>query len=284
MPELPEVEVVTRSLKKSIKNLKIIKITVNNRNLRFKLPRNFENILKNKIVKNIKRKSKYIILDLDKHFYVILHLGMSGTLHIPSKKSFTNLSFYKNPTLPKKHNHVIIDFDKIRLIYNDPRRFGYFKILNNKYDLDNYFTRIGPEALDKSFNLIYLKKKIKNRKKNIKNLLLDQKIVSGIGNIYANEILYKSKISPMKSVKKLSSTDLIKIIKFSRITLKNAIKFGGSSIKDFKDISGGGGSFQTKFTVYNRENQKCAESKCKGIIQKRYISNRSTFICNFCQK
>ena len=88
----------------------------------------------------------------------------------------------------------------------------------------------------------------------------------------------------MKSVRKLSSTDLIKIIKFSRITLKNAIKFGGSSIKDFKDISGGGGSFQTKFTVYNRENQKCAESKCKGIIQKRYISNRSTFICNFCQK
>ena len=115
-------------------------------------------------------------------------------------------------------------------------------------------------------------------------MLLDQKIVSGIGNIYANEILYKSKISPMKSVRKLSSTDLIKIIKFSRITLKNAIKFGGSSIKDFKDISGGGGNFQTKFTVYNRENQKCAESKCKGIIQKRYISNRSTFICNFCQK
>ena len=229
----------------------------------------------------------YIILNhtpLGNHLYAILHLGMSGSLHIPSKKNITNLSFYSNPTLPKKHNHIIIDFEKIKLIYNDPRRFGYFKILKNKNDFDNYFTRIGPEALDKKFNLIYLKKKIKNRKKNIKNLLLDQKIVSGIGNIYANEILYKSKISPMKSVRKLSSTDLIKIIKFSRITLKNAIKFGGSSIKDFKDISGGGGNFQTKFTVYNRENQKCAESKCKGIIQKRYISNRSTFICNFCQK
>ena len=163
MPELPEVEVVTRSLKKSIKNLKIIKITVNNRNLRFKLPRNFENILKHKIVKNIKRKSKYIVLDLGSHFYVILHLGMSGTLHIPSKKSVTNLSFYNNPTLPKKHNHVIIYFDKIKLIYNDPRRFGYFKILNNKYELDNYFTRIGPEALDKGFNLKYLKNKIKNK-------------------------------------------------------------------------------------------------------------------------
>ncbi len=283
MPELPEVEVVTRSLKKTIKNLKIIKITVNNRNLRFKLPRNFENILKNKIVKNIKRKSKYIVLDLGSHFYVILHLGMSGTLHIPSKKSITNLSFYNNPTLPKKHNHVIIYFDKFKLIYNDPRRFGYFKILNNKYELDNYFTRIGPEALDKDFNLIYLKKMIKNKKKNIKNFLLDQKIVSGLGNIYVNEILHKSQILPMKSVSKLSLNDLTKIIKYSRIILINAIKFGGSSIKDFKGVSGGGGSFQTKFNVYDRENQKCTKSKCKGIIRKRYISNRSTFICNICQ-
>ena len=209
---------------------------------------------------------------------------MSGTLHIPSKKKITNLSFYSNPILPKKHNHVIIDFKKFKLIYNDPRRFGYFKILNSKYEFDKYFTRIGPEALDKSFNLIYLKGKIKNRKKNIKNFLLDQKIVSGIGNIYANEILFQSQISPMKSVKKLTSTDLNKIIKFSRITLKNAIKFGGSSIRDFKSISGDGGSFQTKFKVYNRDNQKCSKSKCDGIIKKKYISNRSTFICNFCQK
>ena len=284
MPELPEVEVVTRSLKRTIKNQKIIKITVNNRNLRFRLEKNFEHILKNKIIKKIERKSKYIVFDFDNHFYVILHLGMSGTLHIPSKKKITNLSFYSNPILPKKHNHVIIDFKKFKLIYNDPRRFGYFKILNSKYEFDKYFTRIGPEALDKSFNLIYLKGKIKNRKKNIKNFLLDQKIVSGIGNIYANEILFQSQISPMKSVKKLTLTDLNKIIKFSRITLKNAIKFGGSSIRDFKSISGDGGSFQTKFKVYNRDNQKCSKSKCDGIIKKKYISNRSTFICNFCQK
>tara|TARA_B100000989_G_scaffold275940_1_gene235861 strand:- start:360 stop:1214 length:855 start_codon:yes stop_codon:yes gene_type:complete len=283
MPELPEVEVVTRSLKKSIKNCKIVNITVNNRNLRFNLPKNFEQVLKNKIVKNIKRKSKYIIFDFGDCFFLILHLGMSGTLHIPSKKSITNLSFYNNPTLPKKHNHVIIDFHKIKLIYNDPRRFGYFKILNTKYDFDNFFTRVGPEALDKSFNLIYLKNKIKNKKKNIKNFLLDQKIVSGLGNIYVNEILHKSQILPTKSASKLSSIELRKIIKYSRITLKNAIKFGGSSIKDFKGISGGGGSFQTKFNVYDRENQNCTKSKCKGIIQKRYISNRSTFICNFCQ-
>ena len=283
MPELPEVEVVTRSLKKTVKNRKIIKIIVNNPNLRFKLQKNFKQILKNKIVKNIKRKSKYIIFDFGNHFYTILHLGMSGTLHIPSKKKITNLSFYNNPNMPKNHNHIIIFFDKINLVYNDPRRFGYFKVLKNKHDFDNYFTRIGPEALDKKFNLEYLKSKIKNRNKNIKNFLLDQKIVSGIGNIYANEILYKSQISPMKSVRKLSAIELIRIIKSSRIILNNAIKFGGSSIKDFKSVSGGGGSFQTKFTVYNRENKKCIKTKCKGIIKKRYISNRSTFMCNFCQ-
>ena len=171
MPELPEVEVVTRSLKKTIKNRKIIKIIVNNRNLRFKLPKNFESILKNKIVKNITRKSKYIIFDFGNNFYTILHLGMSGTLHIPSNKNVTNLSFYSNPTLPKKHNHIIIEFDKIKLIYNDPRRFGYFKILKNKYEFDNYFTRIGPEAIDKSFNLTYLKNKIKNKKKKHKKFI-----------------------------------------------------------------------------------------------------------------
>jgi len=161
MPELPEVEVVTRSLRKTIKNHEIIKITVNNRNLRFKLPQNFEYILKNKIVKNIERKSKYIIFDFDNDFYTILHLGMSGTLHIPTNKKISNLSFYRNPILPKKHNHVIINFEKFKLIYNDPRRFGYFKILNNKQDFEEYFKRIGPEALDKGFNILYLKKKSK---------------------------------------------------------------------------------------------------------------------------
>ena len=286
MPELPEVEIVRQSLLKNIKGKKINKVLVRNRNLRFKLKPYFEDKLKNQFISNIQRFSKYIIIMLQNKSFCVIHLGMSGTIHVIKRKKkslFTNTSFYHSPILPKKHNHIEFFFNDIKLIYNDPRRFGYFKILNNKYEFDNYFTRIGPEALDKRFNLIYLENKVKNKKKNIKNLLLDQKIVSGIGNIYANEILYKSQISPYKSVKKLTSLELVKIIKFSRIILKSAIKFGGSSIRDFKGVSGGGGSFQTKFTVYNRENKKCIKSNCKGIIQKRYISNRSTFICNFCQ-
>ena len=165
MPELPEVEVVTRSLKKTIKNLKIIKITVNNRNLRFKLPKNFKDVLKNKIIKNIKRKSKYIVFDLGNHFYVILHLGMSGTLHIPSKKNITNLSFYNNPILPKKHNHVEIQFNNLMLVYNDPRRFGYILFINSKTELLKKFEKFGPEPFSKNFTINYVKAYFRNKKK-----------------------------------------------------------------------------------------------------------------------
>ena len=284
MPELPEVEVVTRSLKKTIKNRKIIKIIVNNRNLRFKLPKNFESILKNKIVKNITRKSKYIIFDFGNNFYTILHLGMSGTLHIPSNKNITNLSFYSNPTLPKKHNHIIIEFDKIKLIYNDPRRFGYFKLFENKNNLENFINNYGPEPFSSKFNLNYLKKYFYKKKKNIKNFLLDQKFVSGLGNIYASEILFSSKINPKKKAKSLSENDCINIIKYSRKILNLAIKKGGSSIRDFKNIVGKNGSFQDNFKVYNRENKICLSPGCNGTIKKKFITNRSTFFCNICQK
>ena len=255
MPELPEVEIVKQSLNKKIKSSIIKKVLVRNRNLRFKIPPNFEKNLKNKVVIKIKRLSKYIILELSNQIYLIIHLGMSGTIHLinkDSKNSFTNTSFYSTRKLPKKHNHIEILFSKFKIIYNDPRRFGFFKIINGKKELNHFFSKLGPEPFSKFFNCSYLVKNFKNKKKNIKNFLLDQKIVSGLGNIYVNEILHKSGILPMKSVSKLNSTDLTRIIKHSRITLKNAIKFGGSSIKDFRGVSGGGGSFQTKFTVYNR--------------------------------
>tara|TARA_B100000989_G_scaffold286588_1_gene255362 strand:+ start:7491 stop:8348 length:858 start_codon:yes stop_codon:yes gene_type:complete len=284
MPELPEVEVVTQSLIKRIKNCKINSVKVYNRSLRYKVPFQFEKYLKNKIIKNIRRKSKYIIFEFNYNNYLILHLGMSGTLHIPQMKSgISNLSFYQSPQIPIKHNHVIFNFVKYKLIYNDPRRFGYFKILKNKQEFDMYFTRIGPEALDRKFNLNYLLNKINNRKKNIKNFLLDQKIVSGIGNIYVNEILFKSKILPSKSVRKLSILDLKKILKFSRSVLRYAIRQGGSSIKDFKGLSGNNGKFQTRFKVYNRDKKYCLSRNCNGVIKKIYISNRSTFLCNLCQ-
>ena len=274
MPELPEVEIVKQSLKNKIKFKKIKKVTVRNRNLRFKLKNNFENVLKNRIVKEVSRISKYLILELDNQKYCIIHLGMSGTMHLINRKKqnkFTNLSYYHSRTLPKKHNHVEL-------------LFSNFKIINSQSELKEFFNRIGPEAMSKDFNLDYLKKKLSNKTKNIKNLLLDQNFVSGIGNIYANEILFYSKIYPKKKAFQINTNEMIKIVKFSRHVLQQAILHGGSTIRDFKNIKGSTGSFQKEFKVYDRENEKCLRENCNGKIIKKFISNRSTFFCNSCQK
>ena len=286
MPELPEVEIVKQSLKKKIKNKKIIKVVVRNRNLRFKLQSDFEKNLTNRMINQISRIAKYLILIFDNHKYCIIHLGMSGTVHLINNNQeieMTNLSFYQSKILPKKHNHIEIIFSKFKIIYNDPRRFGFFKILNNEHEFKSYFNKLGPEALNDDFNIKYLKKNLKNKKKNIKNLLLDQKFVSGIGNIYANEILFYSKINPKKKALKINYKEINQLLKFSKKVLNLAIKFGGSSIKDFKNTKGSMGEFQKEFKVYEKDNEKCPRKKCGGKIIKIFISNRSTFFCNSCQ-
>jgi formamidopyrimidine-DNA glycosylase len=212
---------------------------------------------------------------------------MSGTIHLIKKNNlnkFTNTSFYNSANLPKKHNHVEIQFKDLKIIYNDPRRFGFFKFINNKEDLLNRFNHLGPEPFFKTFNLKYLSSYFFNKKKDIKSFLIDQKFVSGIGNIYASEILFLSKISPTKHAMKLSKKDCKKIILFSKSVLNKAIKKGGSSIRDFKDTAGKTGNFQKEFKVYQRENLNCLRNKCPGKIRKIFISNRSTFFCNTCQK
>jgi len=287
MPELPEVEIVKRSLKNKVNYKKIKKIIITNRDLRFKIQKNFENLLEGRSITNVSRFSKYIILTLDNLNYCLIHLGMSGTLHLinyKKKEKITNLSFYNSKILPKKHNHVKIKFSNFTIIYNDPRRFGFFKLLKNKKELKKYFQRSGPEAISSKFNFKYVKYKLINKKKNIKNFLLDQYFVSGIGNIYANEILFYSKINPFKIAKKLSSKEIKKLIKYSKLVLNLAIKFGGSSIRDFKNAKGISGSFQNKFKVYDRENKYCLKKNCKGKIIKMFISNRSSFFCKSCQK
>ena len=287
MPELPEVEIVKRSLKNKVNYKKIKKIIISNRNLRFKIQKNFENILEGRSIIDVRRFSKYIILTLDNYIYCLIHLGMSGTLHLinyKKKEKITNMSFYHSKILPMKHNHVKIKFSKFMIIYNDPRRFGFFKILKNEKELKNFFKKLGPEAISKNFNLKYIQNKFFNKKKNIKNFLLDQNFVSGIGNIYANEILFYSKINPLKLAKKINYKEINKIAKYSKFVLNFAINYGGSSIKNFKNMNGSSGLFQNQFKVYDKENKNCSRKNCKGKISKIFISNRSTFFCNLCQK
>ncbi len=286
MPELPEVEIIKQSLKKSILYKKIIKVLIKNRNLRFKIEKNLNKLLSKKKIIKVSRKSKYLIIYFEQNQFLIIHFGMSGTLHLVKKNNYnkTNLSFYNSENLPKKHSHIIIFFKNFKIIYNDPRRFGYLKYFKSYKKMNFFFSNLGLEPLDKNFNLNYLKKIIINKNKNIKNFLLDQKYISGIGNIYANEILYYSKINPYKNVKKLNISDLKKIIHFSRFILKKAIKKGGSTIRDFKNTKGIAGSFQNEFKAYNRENKNCLNKRCLGKIIKVFISNRSSYFCKNCQK
>ena len=287
MPELPEVEIVRQSLDKKIKQKKVKKVIVRNRNLRFKIPLNFANYLKDLKIIKVDRFSKYLILKLSNNGYCLVHLGMSGTIHLvqKGKKNFiTNASFYNSPSLPVKHNHVEILFENLKIVYNDPRRFGFFQIIEDRISLEKKFSNLGPEPFDKRFNEKYIFLFFKNKEKNIKNFLLDQNFVSGIGNIYTSEILFLSKINPNKKAKLINNIERRKIIFFSKKVLFDAIKKGGSSIRDFKNISGIKGEFQKKFNVYQREGLKCKRTKCKGTILKKNISKRSTFFCNSCQK
>ena len=287
MPELPEVEIVRRSLDKKIKQQKVKKVIIRNRNLRYKIPKNFSTYLKNQKIIKVKRFSKYLILCLANQSYCLLHLGMSGTIHLIEKNKqnyLTNTSFYNSPNLPIAHNHVELIFDDLKIIYNDPRRFGFFQIIKNDLALKKRFSHLGPEPFNRNFNKRYIYSIFKNKKKNIKSFLLDQNFVSGIGNIYANEILFLCKINPFQKANMINKKICQKIVINSKKILFNAISKGGSSIRDFKNVSGKKGNFQKDFKVYQREGLNCKRLKCRGIIQKKIICNRATFFCNSCQK
>ena len=287
MPELPEVEIVRQSLNKKINQKRVKKVIIRNRNLRFKIPLNFANFLKDLKIIRVKRFSKYLILHLSNKTYCLLHLGMSGTIHLiyNAKKNYiTNTSFYNSPFYPKKHNHVEIIFDNLKIVYNDPRRFGFFELIESEVLLKKRFNHLGPEPFDIKFNKEYVHSFFKKKEKNIKNFLLDQNFVSGIGNIYASEILFLSKINPNKKASLISQKECKKIVINTKKVLIEAIKKGGSTIRDFKNVSGAKGNFQNSFKVYQRDGLRCKITKCKGIIEKKNTSNRSTFFCNICQK
>ncbi len=286
MPELPEVEIVRKSLDKKIRKKKIKKVIIRNKNLRIKIPNTFKKFLENKTIIKVSRFSKYIIIYLSNNKFCLIHLGMSGTIHLidpQEKKNLTNLSFYNSPFLPNKHNHIEIIFDKFKVVYNDPRRFGFFQIIKNSKDLVNRFSHLGPEPFDEKFSLKYFNQFIQKKKRTVKDLLIDQKFVSGIGNIYANEILFLSNVNPQKKIKLLSKKECHLIILNSKKVLLSAIKRGGSSIRDFKNTDGNKGSFQNQFKVYQQEGKNCKRKNCNGKIIKKVIMNRSSFFCNYCQ-
>ena len=286
MPELPEIEIVKRSLFKMINKAKIVNIKINNNNLRYKLPSTLSDKLIGETILNISRRSKYLIFHFKKKI-LLVHLGMSGKLLLMrnADQQLFKTSFYYDLNILTKHNHIYFKLNNgFILIYNDIRRFGFFKLYTNtNLKKIKFLQRIGLEPFSKKFNVKYFKEFVQTRSKNIKNLLMDQTFVGGLGNIYVNEALFAAKIYPLRPCNSLNIYEIQNLIFNIKKILKLSIFKGGSSIKDFQNILGKNGNFQDFFKVYGLENKKCSRNSCKGKIKKIQITNRSSFYCNKCQ-
>lgn len=274
MPELPEVETVCRALSKVIKNSRIKKIEFYRKDLRWQVKDNLEVSLKNNIFIGPYRRGKYILIPTNTDKIFLIHLGMSGQIRI-KKKDIVQKHDHMRLIVENNNKHFIIT-------YNDSRRFGYIDLFKKK-ELREHFllSKIGVEPLGRELTTEYLQNNFKKRVINIKNALIDQKIIAGIGNIYASEILYKAKINPLRKVNSLSQNDLNSIITFTKIILKRSIDVGGTTIRDHMQPDGSLGYFKQKLQVYGKVNEKC--KTCNSFIVKEVISNRSTFICKHCQ-
>jgi len=274
MPELPEVETVCRALSKVIKNSRIKKIEFYRKDLRWQVKNNLEITLKNNIFIDPYRRGKYILIPTNTDKIFLIHLGMSGQIRI-KKKDIVQKHDHMSMIVENNNKHFVIT-------YNDSRRFGYIDLFKKK-ELREHFllSKIGVEPLGRELTTEYLQNNFKKRVINIKNALIDQKIIAGIGNIYASEILYKAKINPLRKVNSLSQNDLNSIITFTKIILKKSIDVGGTTIRDHMQPDGSLGYFKQKLQVYGKVNEKC--KTCNSFIVKEVISNRSTFICKHCQ-
>lgn len=271
MPELPEVETTCRGISPHIKNNIITKIVVRNRNLRWPIPTGLNIKLKNQKIISVTRRAKYLLVKT-KVGTLIIHLGMSGSLRIlPTTEAI------------EKHDHFEIQFKNgICLRLRDPRRFGSVLWTKNDPLKHKLLINLGPEPLVNEFNAELLFEKSRKRKTSIKQFIMNAKIVVGVGNIYASEALFLSKIHPKRLAGKLSKAQSLLLTKAIKKILKQAIKQGGTTLKDFTASDGKPGYFSQKLKVYNRASEPCFT--CKKPIKQITLGQRSTFYCSNCQK
>jgi formamidopyrimidine-DNA glycosylase len=269
MPELPEVETVVRLINKSIKSKTISKLTIINKKLRWPIDASLSTYAKGQDILEIYRRGKHIIFKL-KNGYILIHLGMTGIVR-----------FFKKSSLKKidKHDHYEIELKNESVLrYNDIRKFGsihWAENINDHFLIKN----LGIEPLSKELNINYLNKVIKNRSVSIKNLIMNQNIIVGIGNIYACESLYMSGIKPQRKSSLISKQELKKLISSIKLILKKAINSGGTTLKDFKKLDGTPGYFEQELLIYSRKHCQCGE-----IVKNIKLGGRSSFYCNRCQK
>lgn len=283
MPELPEVETVRRGLLPVLEGAVIAKAEVNRPDLRWPLPERMADRLTGRRVTALRRRSKYILADLDSGETLLVHLGMSGRMLISGAQLGT---FYHDHPAPQKHDHVVLHMDNgARITFNDARRFGAMDLMPTQTSDQHMLLKdLGPEPFGNDFNEPYLAGRLKGRRTPIKAALLDQRIIAGLGNIYVAETLYRARISPLRLAGELKPRQVQSLVPTIREVLAEAIEAGGSSLRDFRQANGELGYFSKHFQVYDREGDPCEAPGCKGNITRTVQSGRSSFWCPSCQR
>ena len=309
MPELPEVETVRRGLQPVMEGSKIVRAEARRKDLRFPFQKDFVARLEGQTVTGLGRRAKYLLADLASGDVLLMHLGMSGSFRvIEGEDQKTPGKFHHPRAEDRAHDHVVFHMSSgAAVVFNDPRRFGYMKIIaRHALEGEPLLSGLGPEPLGNEFDAAMLARSCANKKTSLKAALLDQRLVAGLGNIYVCEALYRSQLSPRRLAATLATkagprkgvaagqrnsvaggepTDHAKrLVNAIHAVLNQAIKAGGSSLRDHRQTSGELGYFQHSFQVYDREGEKCQTAGCSGIVRRFTQNGRSTFWCPKCQK
>ena len=274
MPELPEVEVIKRGLERFLPGRKVTGIAVGRKKLRQPMPRKgLAQFIHGVRIKAVDRRAKFLLITMANNAILVIHLGMTGRIGIFSAES------------PKaKHDHLILKLDNdMQFRFNDIRRFGFIQVLQPGCDFTGtMLADLGPEPLGPDYTPRYLQQQATGKTRPLKNFLMDNRIVVGIGNIYACEILYHARLKPTRKVSDLTIRQWTKVVESSRFVLRKAIECGGTTISDFVNESGKAGYFQLKLQTYGRQGRPC--TVCATTIRKKTMAGRSTFFCPKCQK
>ncbi len=283
MPELPEVETVMRGLTPAMQGAVIVRADVNRPDLRWPFPERMAERLAGQQVKQLRRRSKYILVDLASGESLLIHLGMSGRILVSGDPLG---QFTHDHPMPEKHDHVVFHMDNgARIAFNDPRRFGAMDLLDTATASQHKLLAVlGPEPLGNDFNEAHLISVLAGRNMPIKSALLDQRLIAGLGNIYVCEALYRAGITPTRKAGQLSKARVASLVPIIRQVLSEAIEAGGSSLKDFRQADGELGYFQHSFDVYGREGAPCRTPDCPQVIKRIVQSGRSSFYCSQCQR
>ena len=289
MPELPEVETVRTGLAPVLEGWRLVKVETRRAGLRVPFPKNFAKRLTGQRVKTLKRRAKYLLADLDGGETLVIHLGMSGRMAVYTQGGVKKLGQYVYDAAPEgagtgKHDHVVFETDApARIVFTDPRRFGLMTLVStDTLDDDKLFEGLGVEPLSNHFHADYLAAALKGKKTPIKAALLDQRVIAGIGNIYAVEALFRSHISPKRLAGKMRRAEIPVLVEAIKQVLAESIAVGGSTLRDHRTPDGSLGSFQHHFQVYDREGETCPI--CGGTVKRIVQAGRSTFYCPKCQK